>query len=99
MKTTNKTYQYVFDYFGYDNQRRKLVDEAVELSDEILLYEKGIGDINNIIAEMSDVLNVMQQFILEYEISTQEIENVADDKMKRTVKRIGDGYYGSRKSN
>lgn len=96
MQTTNVTYQKVFDYFGYENQRRKLTEEVQELNDEILLYENGVGDIQNVINEIGDVLNLIQGFMVAYDIDTQEIEETADNKMERTIERIGSGYYEKR---
>lgn len=93
-----KKYEKVFDYFGYENQRRKLTEEVQEFNDEILLYEKGIGDINSVIIELSDILNVLNGFINEYEITNEEIQNIINEKLDRTIKRIDNGYYESRKS-
>lgn len=86
-------YQKIFNYFGYENQRSKLTEEAQELSDEILLYEKGIGDINKIIEEMADLRNILLGFILEYDIHPEEINNIMDIKLDRTIERINCGYY------
>ena len=47
-----ENFEKIFNYFGYENQRRKLNEEVQELNDAILLYEKGIGDIENIIEEI-----------------------------------------------
>lgn len=97
MKTKNETYQYVFDYFGYENQRRKLTEEVQELNDAILLYEKGIGDIKDVIEELGDIYNVISGFVIEYDIGIEELETTMRNKMDRTLKRIDSGYYESRK--
>lgn len=86
-------YKKVFNYFGYENQRRKLNEEIQELNDEILLYEKGIGDIDNIIEELGDLFNVLNGFIIDYEIENDELKRVMDKKLNRTIKRIDSGYY------
>lgn len=97
--TNDKAYQKVFNYFGYENQRRKLTEEVQELNDAILLYEKGIGDIKDVIEELGDIYNVISGFVIEYDIGIEELETTMRNKMNRTLKRIDSGYYGSRKSN
>lgn len=92
-------YSKVFDYFGYENQRRKLIEEIHELNDEILLYERGQGNIEDIITETADVLNILKGFMIEYDITADELREKMKIKMDRTNKRIDSGYYGSRKSN
>ncbi len=93
-----KKYEKVFDYFGYENQRRKLTEEVQELNDEILLYEKGIGKIEDVITETADVLNILKGFMIEYDITADELREKMEIKMDRTIKRIDSGYYGARKS-
>lgn len=92
-------YVKVFNYFGYENQRRKLVEEIHELNDEIFLYEIGYGDIDKVITETADVLNILKGFMIEYDITADELREKMKIKMDRTDKRIDSGYYGSRKSN
>lgn len=91
--TLEEQYMKVFDYFGYENQRRKLNEEVQELNDEILLYEKGEGDIKNVITEMGDVCNIIREFMFAYDISQEEITSSMDDKMDRTIERINNNYY------
>ena len=86
-------YKKVFNYFGYENQRRKLNEEMQELNDEILLYEKGIGDIDNVVEELADLFNVLNGFIIDYEIENDELKRVMDKKLNRTIERIDSGYY------
>lgn len=97
--TDKEKYEKVFDYFGYENQRRKMNEEMQELNDEILLYEKGMGDINKIIEEMGDLFNVLNGFIFNYDIDNEEIKNTMEYKLNRTITRIDSDYYGSRKDN
>lgn len=99
MKLPNTTYQKIFNYFGYENQRRKMNEEMQELNDAILLYETGNGDINNVIEEIGDLFNVINGFMEFYEITHDEVENIMKHKLDRTIERIDSGYYGSRKSN
>lgn len=86
-------YQQIFDYFGYENQRRKLVEETQEVNDSILLYEKGEGDIKDVIEEIGDLLNVINGFIAAYDIEVSEISDSMTNKLTRTIYRINSGYY------
>lgn len=85
--------EYIFNYFGYETQRRKLVEEVNEFLDEILLFEKGIGDIKNIEEEFADVIVLLEQFREVYELSNCELAQNEADKIYRTKKRIRAGYY------
>lgn len=93
-----ENFEKIFNYFGYENQRRKLNEEVQELNDAILLYEKGIGCIENVIEEISDIKNVLEGFIIKYEITENEIRTNQYNKLHRTINRIDDGYYGNGKS-
>lgn len=97
--SNNEKYNKIFNYFGYENQRRKMNEEMQELNDAILLYETGNGDINNVIEEIGDLFNVINGFMEFYEITHDEVENIMKHKLDRTIERINSGYYGSRKSN
>lgn len=83
----------IFNYFGYETQRRKLIEEVNEFLDEILLFEKGIGDIKNVEEEFADVIVLLEQFETVYELSGYELENIIEDKIYRTKERIRAGYY------
>lgn len=88
-----ETYLKIFNHFGWYEQRRKLQEELDELKDEILLYENGIGDIKKMIKEMADVRNVLNQFILAYEMLEEELNKEGTDKNIRTLQRIANGIY------
>lgn len=94
-----ENFKKIFNYFGYENQRRKLNEEVQELNDAILLYEKGIGDIENVIEEISDIKNVLESFKAKYDITENEIRKNRQYKVDRTIDRINSGYYGNGKSN
>lgn len=83
----------IFNYFGYETQRRKLIEEVNEFLDEILLFEKGIGDIKKIEEEFADIDLLLTQFKLFYELDGYEIENTIKSKLYRTKERIRAGYY------
>ncbi len=83
----------VFEYFGYVTQRRKLVEEVDELNDEVLLFEKGIGDIKDLKQELADCYILLKQFKEHYEITDEELLLEIRGKLDRTLKRIEEGYY------
>lgn len=83
----------IFKYFGYENQRRKLVEEINELNDEILLFEKGIGDIQDLKEELADCYILLKQFKEYYEITDEELMVIIRYKLNRTLERIEGGYY------
>lgn len=83
----------IFEHFGYEKQRRKLVEEVNELNDEILLFEKGNGDIKKIKEELADTFILLNQFKRYYEIKDEELLLVTRAKINRTLERIEEGYY------
>ena len=83
----------IFEHFGYEKQRRKLAEETNELNDEVLLFEKGIGDIKDLKEELADVYILLKQIKEYYEITDEELMLVIRAKMNRTLERIESGYY------
>lgn len=83
----------IFNYFGYETQRRKLIEEVNEFLDEILLFEKGIGDIEKIEEEMADIVVLLEQFIRVYELDEYKMILIEKQKEERTKERIRAGYY------
>lgn len=86
-------YLKIFNYFGYKTQRRKLVEEVNELNDEVLLLEKGSGDIKDLKEELADVYILLKQIKEHYEITDKELMLVIRAKLNRTLERIESGYY------
>ena len=83
----------IFEYFGWETQRRKLVEEINEFNDEVLLLEKGKGDIKNIIEELADCYILLKQFKEAYQITKEELMVVIRAKLNRTLERIESVYY------
>lgn len=83
----------IFNYFGYETQRRKLIEEVNEFLDEILLFEKGIGNIEKIEEEFADVMILLNQFREAYELVTGCVLGYQVQKIERTKERIRAGYY------
>lgn len=91
--TYEEKIQFIFEYFGYDQQRRKLIEETIEFTDEVLLFEKGIGDIKKVEEEFRDINVVLDGFRVIYEILIEEDEDAKNYKVDRTIDRINSGYY------
>lgn len=83
----------VFETFGYANQRVKLVEEVNEFNDEVLLFEKGIGDIKKLEDEFRDINVVLDGFREFYEILKELDQEYKEFKADRTLDRAESGYY------
>lgn len=81
----------IFKNYGWENQIRKLQEELDELKKEVILFEYGIGDIDNLMKEYADTMNVLEQFKLNYELGEQEIEEARLYKITRQEERIKEG--------
>lgn len=74
-------------------QRRKLGEEHQELIEELVKFDKGIGDVRNIIDELADNIFILFQIMYAYEIEPQEVYDQLLYKMDRTEKRKIEKYY------
>jgi ATP-dependent helicase/DNAse subunit B len=83
----------IFETFGYAKQRRKLAEEVDEFNDEVLLFEKGIGDIEKVEEEFRDINVVLDGFREFYEILKELDQEYKEFKVDRTLDRIENGYY------
>lgn len=98
-------YKNVLEHFGIRNQMKKLNEECFELLEAISNYEDDVvyeGKKDNeylnifrdhIIEEMADILTILTQFIVKYNIIAPEIDGVMEEKLTRTEERIKSGYY------
>lgn len=78
----------IFEHFGKMKQIEKIKEEMFELAQAIESNNK-----ENIIEEMADVIVLMQQFRLLHEISVDEIIEMHDFKINRTIERIESDFY------
>lgn len=97
-------YRNILEHFGIRNQMKKLNEECFELLEAIDNYEdsKLYGEESDkhldvfrdhIVEEMADMLTLLTQFIVKYNVIAPEIDNIMDLKLERTEKRISEGYY------
>ena len=77
--------QEIIDHYGEDHQKDKALEEMAELQKEILKEKDGKGDIRHIIEELADVNVVLQQIQLVYGITDEQIEQVVQEKIERTL--------------
>lgn len=85
-------YEY-FEGLKEGNQRRKLGEEHQELVEELLLFDNGIGYINNIIKEIADNLILIFQHVYALDITDEELREAIKDKIERTDYRKLIKYY------
>lgn len=100
-------YLEIINHFGFRNQMKKLHEEVFEMLEAIDNYEDSKSfdaDISSqnvlrdcMIEEIADVLTLMTQFMMYYDIEETELNEVMDYKLYRTLKRIKDGYYEDKK--
>lgn len=94
----------ILDYFGIENQLKKLNEESVELleagvmlnvANEIdnipIINKKGFR--KHVIEEIVDVQIVLDQIKKAYDVSFDEENEIRKFKLNRTSQRIDDNYY------
>ena len=91
----------IIEHFDINNQQRKLQEEVFELSEAIINYENAkivfgkrstLGT-QHIAEEIADVEVMLLQFKEYYHIDGNEILEIMNNKIKRTLERIESGYY------
>lgn len=99
------SYLQIIENFGYRNQMKKLNEEVFEFLEAVDHYEDElsfhlIGDKvgenllrDCVVEEMGDILILLTEFVAKYEISKEELDDVMDYKLNRTLDRIKNGYY------
>ena len=96
---TKKEYSKIIQHFGVDAQIQKCEEELHELTIELYNYQRERASENlekireNIKQEIADVFNMLYQMLLIFDFSIHEIADIRQQKNKRTLKRIKEGYY------
>ena len=78
----------IADFYGLKNQLRQLAEECCELSVEALHYTREKGGTERIFEEIADVLIMIQQVIHLLGCGHEDIEQYAEFKIDRQLKRI-----------
>lgn len=90
----------IINHYGINNQKRKLEEEVFELQEAITIcelknsvqYEIPLTELietkEHLTEECADVIVMLLQFILYYDIDTDELNKMIDQKIKRQLERI-----------
>lgn len=90
----------IINHYGINNQQRKLEEEVFELQEVITIYElknsvqyeipltELIATKEHFTEECADVIVMLLQFMLYYDVDTDELNKMIDQKIKRQLERI-----------
>ena len=90
----------IIKHYGIKNQQRKLEEETFELQEAITTHElkesveydipltEIVGTKEHIAEELADVMVILEQIKLYYEISSEEITKIFWSKVERQLGRI-----------
>lgn len=87
----------IFRHYGAENQLDQLIEECAELITAISKYKRNKSWLDridlsyNIAEEMSDVMNLIQQFMLVDKDLFDLIEKIKAEKVTREISRIRKG--------
>jgi len=90
----DKDLKTIADYFKFDSQKDKLVEETGEMLQALIKFIKCKKYENrmHLDEEIADVKICLEQ--IEYLISVDfEVQEVKQEKINRTLQRIENGYY------
>ena len=77
--------QEIVNHYGADHQKDKLFEEMAELQKEVCKEKDGKGDIPHIAEELADVSIMLRQMQIIYGITDEQIEQVVQEKIERTL--------------
>ena len=91
----------IVNYYGIMSQLKYFQSEVFELNESIIKKEieykfgettikRDENNLKHIAEEIADVMVMLKQFQLYYDISTEEIEKIMQYKVDRQIKRIED---------
>jgi NTP pyrophosphatase (non-canonical NTP hydrolase) len=89
----------IIDYYGINNQQRKLQEEVFELQEAITELDMAERDVNlfdiehfkgNIVEELADVFVILNQLAIYYKIDEDKLYNIMEYKINRTLNRMED---------
>lgn len=90
----------IIKHYGLNHQQRKLEEEVFELQEAIITHElkqsveydipltEIVGTKEHIAEELADVMVILEQIKLYYEISSEEITKIFWSKVERQLGRI-----------
>ena len=89
----------IIDYYGINNQQRKLQEEVFELQEAITKLDMAERDVNlfdieyfkgNIVEELADVFVILNQLAIYYKIDENKLYSIMEYKVDRTINRMED---------
>lgn len=84
------TYKQAIDLYGEKAQKLMAIEEMAELTKEICKDFRGKLDREHLIEELADVTITLEQLMMMYEISGDEIQQMRERKIDRLKERLED---------
>lgn len=81
-------FEKAIEVYGADLQKQVAIEEMAELTKEICKDFRGVGNREHIAEEIADVLIMMSQLEIIYDIKTKELMDMTDNKIKRLEERL-----------
>lgn len=81
-------FEKAIETYGADLQKQVAIEEMAELTKEICKDFRGVGNREHIAEEIADVLIMMSQLEIIYDIKTKELMDMTDNKIKRLEERL-----------
>lgn len=81
-------FEKAIEVYGADLQKQVAIEEMAELTKEICKDFRGKGNREHILEEIADVLIMMSQLEIIYDIKTKELMDMTDNKIKRLEERL-----------
>lgn len=83
-------YEEAIKKFGAISQMNMAIEEMSELTKEILKYQRGYMNRENIIEELADVYITLKQVEIIFRIAARELQKEQNRKLGRLAKRLID---------
>ena len=81
-------FEKAIETYGADLQKQVAIEEMAELTKEICKDFRGKGNREHIAEDIADVLIMMSQLEIIYDIKTKELMDITDNKIKRLDERF-----------
>ena len=78
----------IINFYGVDNQQRKLEEEVFELQQAIIKYDIEECNKFNIVEEMADVCVLLMQITDFYKLDVVKMRHIMEEKIDRQLERI-----------
>lgn len=80
----------ILRHYSPEAQTVKAIEELAELQAELAKIVNCQGDVHDMMCEMADVVIMLIQLMVIYDITPEDIDNEAAYKLDRQIKRISD---------